>query len=576
MRFLNKVLAKENESLYSFLFRTAISNYYIHLGSALKEIGPMIYSFSCNYMDERKIWYKSINKMIKMTERNCEDLILNQYNELLIQDKQLGKQQERFLYHQSFSKFCPECLTEDLYHRLYWDISLVTICTKHKRYLQESCISCQKKTRISRIMQNKCQCGEPFTRIRNLQIPTDNEIFSQKFIQELILGKIEESKTPFKKDYFRLFIYFCHLIDNLEVESLFPINKQIESFNFGMKTGNTNNKDVASFSIMATYVHHLIREPELYLPSLIDKLNNQTLSKGIRKSKFKLLHKIIKTELGKEHKNVYTKYFKSSPEYYVNRKKLIQIDIEEKEYLTFEEVIDLYKIPLRRLDFLCLQKKIKKVNINGVRLVDKESVIQYVKLMNKAFNKKEAAAKLGLSQERVIDLAKIGKLKALHGPTIDNCHFWAFHNTDIENFLNDILINCKIVRTVDDSIITFKEANFRLRYLDVSTIRLIELISEGVIESVVLDTEPNIKGIHVNKQSLQNFIEEENQKRIKKLGYTLKETAEQLNLDIRKLKKLISDGDINPSFTKNNPNGRISYYFDRNSVNQTKSLLQIN
>src|SRR4051794_8365256 len=115
-KFLNQTTPKINESLYSFLFRTAIVNHFDHLGSVLKDLGPTPYTISCNYLDDGKSWYESIMKMVQMTNINAHPLTLNQYDYLFIQNEELGKQQERFVYYRSSSKYCPECLKEDGFH----------------------------------------------------------------------------------------------------------------------------------------------------------------------------------------------------------------------------------------------------------------------------------------------------------------------------------------------------------------------------------------------------------------------------------------------------------------------------
>jgi TniQ len=569
--FLNKVVPKPNESLYSFLFRTAISNYYIHLGSALKEIGPTIYCFNCNYVDEKKTWYNSLMKMVQMTGRNYDGLSLNQYDDLLIQDKTLGKQQERFLYHLTGSKYCPDCLKEDLYHRLYWDLTFVTVCTKHKKYLFELCPVCYKKTRTSRIMQNKCTCGHRFTESENkYQIPSQLEIDAQKVIQALLLGdrkniKVENIDILTKEDYFRFFILFCHLLDNLKVEGLFSINYNRTYFNYGMKCNE--KKDVLSMSVLSTFVHLLIARPKDYLPLVLKRLDDTTqVKKQTKKYKLKFFYKLINDEVGDIYKKIYKDYLGNTNGYYVNLKKYVQIGVDEKRYITFEEVTSTYQIPRRRLKFLCNRKQLKEIKQNNVRLIDKESVQHYLEMMKSALNKNQAAKIIGISSERIIDLAIKGKLKAQHGPKIDGCHFWSFLKQDVEETLDWILSKCMIVDEVPVGYVPFKEANFSLRHIGIDTIKLIELVAEGMLQSIILKNIPNVKGIYINKNDINKLIELERQKRIERWGYTLKESAEILDIDVRKLKKWVLNGDIQTSFMRVNPNGTCTYFLDTSLV----------
>lgn len=43
------------------------------------------------------------------------------------------------------SRFCPKCLSDRSYHRLYWGFSFITHCSLHQVYLIERCSYCKKR-----------------------------------------------------------------------------------------------------------------------------------------------------------------------------------------------------------------------------------------------------------------------------------------------------------------------------------------------------------------------------------------------------------------------------------------------
>lgn len=562
-----------SESLYSLLFRTVKANYFTHSATILKEIGPTLYINSCNYMDETKAWYPEYIKMVQELEYNYEKFTLNQFDALLIHDKRLGKQQRRFLYHLSDSKYCPECLKESLYHRLYWDIRFVTVCTIHRKYLLESCVYCKKKSKVSRIVQDECKCGICFSQVTNEEsIPSQEELDIQEELQSMILGSkqeilVENKECLTREQYFQLFILFCHLVDNLKIDGLFKGDNHFDYFNYGMKV--QKEKNVLSFSILTSYVHLLITNPSKYMNLILKRLDDkQQVTKGIRKYKLQLFYKIINHEFGDIYQKLYKSYLSHTNDYYVNRKKYVKLDVREKSYVTREEVVTLYEIPIRRVNFLCEKGVLLEKKEHGVRLIDKKSVEDYVNNMKDSMNKIQVAAVLGVSSERVIDLVMRGKLHALYGPKINGWSTWVFHEDEVNKTLNWFLVNSVYVDEILEGYISFKRANTLLRHIGVDTLDLIELFATGKLESIVLKNEPNVKGIYLKQVDINEIIERERQKRITQYGYNLKETAIILNQDIRKIKQLVIQGELQTKHVLENPNGSQSYYFDEEYINK--------
>lgn len=575
-KFLNQVIPKKNESLYSFLFRTATANYHNHLGVLIKEMGPTTYCINCNYLDKDKTWYKHIVRLIQMTHTDPYLLTLNQYDRLFIQNEEIGKQQERFLYYRSTSKYCPECLKEDRFHRLFWDVSMVSICLKHQKYLMEDCPVCNKKSRTSRIMQDRCTCNHRFSEyVNSIILPSPLEIRAQKCIQSLLLGDqstitIPNDHSLSKEQYFQFFILFGHIVDNLKIEELFPLTYGQTVFNYGMK--NKIKKDILSFSILATFLHFVITNPKQYLLPVLQRLNDESqVTKYIKKYKMKFFYKIISVDAGKPYEEIYKQFLINSDDVYVNRK-IINIPVEDKQYLTFDEVINRYKIPLRRLTFLCKEGTIKQVNENGSRLIEKESVEKYVQIMSSSLNQHQVGKVMGLNSERVIDLALLGKLKAYHGPKIDGNYFWSFQKLDVEQTLNWIRSKCQLVNNIKKGYISFNKANFAVRHIEINTVALIEMVASGELPAIILKDEPNIRGIYILEKALTDLCQTEKDKRIKKLGYTLLETSHILNIDVRKLKKWVQEGRLQTNHEKVNPNGTISYYIKKRIVERMSEL----
>ncbi|HDR4694091.1 hypothetical protein ABR775_03275 [Bacillus cereus] len=102
---------------------------------------------------------------------------------------------------------------------------------------------------------------------------------------------------------------------------------------------------------------------------------------------------------------------------------------------------------------------------------------------------------------------------------------------------------------------------------------LIELLITKRIESIVLNSQLNLKGVYIKKSDIDKIIELERQKRINPYGYSLKEVAKILNQHRRKIERLIHKVEIQAKYVLKNTNGSLSYYFDKELIS---NLIQQN
>ena len=104
----------------------------------------------------------------------------------------------------SYTRFCPDCLKNSLYHRYYWTLSISTYCYEHQNYLLEFCLFCNNHIQINDVVSGQCgQCRRSLT---------ESIALSAKFERESIFrNEIRISDdSPYlelfltKKEYLRL------------------------------------------------------------------------------------------------------------------------------------------------------------------------------------------------------------------------------------------------------------------------------------------------------------------------------------------------------------------------------------
>jgi hypothetical protein len=96
--------------------------------------------------------------------------------------------------HVSRVKFCPVCLEQGGYHRIYWDPVYVTACLKHGIVLNDRCSSCGTPVTALEVSRGYHRCGCDLAKEKTIGT-AENE--SQRYIQA-VLGI--EPAAPAEKD----------------------------------------------------------------------------------------------------------------------------------------------------------------------------------------------------------------------------------------------------------------------------------------------------------------------------------------------------------------------------------------
>ncbi|QQE78365.1 TniQ family protein [Alicyclobacillus sp. SO9] len=110
-------------------------------------------------------------------------------------------QQSRFLAGMFTNKhrYCPRCLKEATYHRLFWVDKSFTTCPKHEIYLVERCPRCHGSIDLNAVAIGQCsKCGHTLTMIEGT---TDsNETATMRWIEQSWSTLLEVAPSKFLND----------------------------------------------------------------------------------------------------------------------------------------------------------------------------------------------------------------------------------------------------------------------------------------------------------------------------------------------------------------------------------------
>lgn len=90
------------------------------------------------------------------------------YSEVLLFGHRLKRFKHRMPIRSADVAFCPDCVVEQGFLDIFWELRMVVACPIHKRRLVSSCPRCKKRINWFRPGLLQCRCGASFTKERRL------------------------------------------------------------------------------------------------------------------------------------------------------------------------------------------------------------------------------------------------------------------------------------------------------------------------------------------------------------------------------------------------------------------------
>ncbi|HDX9587778.1 TPA: TniQ family protein [Bacillus pseudomycoides] len=569
--FLNKALIQKNESLYSFLYRNLKVNYHDKLESVVQG-GRFTFN---NYLDETSAGFQEINKLARQgVNKNPFSLSLNQFDKILFNEKTPNKNQKSMVYQLKKTKFCPQCLVENFYHRLFWDISLITICTVHKKMLIDKCDICGKSIPLSRLMRNRCLCGNAYTNIRAKQTFIEEHLESQVTIQCFLLEpqhvvKIEKNGRLNAKEFFSLYFLFCRLIQNVSTKNLLFEKWNLKTDKIFLDGKNGGYNDLETMTIIVTVLYQLIVYPFQKLSMLIDGIDDVQNSKNIEAvsaRRYNILKDIILHHRGGYYYDAYSKYVSELSNEYTNDREIIKHKPLENQYVPVNEAVKLLKSNCTKFDDLLENEKIKvKETIKSKREVmlgDKASIEVYKEVQNEIWTIIDVCECLGIDYHIAQQLIDYELIIPYRESSIDGSFKKRFNKKEVEECLSSLLKSLIILQPFNDEWIPIQKVTYLLRK---SYGAILLEIKQGRLQAAISEDKMNLSDLYISKSDVEQYNNINKQLRINQLGYVLGEVQKIFQCGTSKIKKLI-DAEIFTVMQVTNNNGIIITYFSKESV----------
>jgi hypothetical protein len=574
---LNRIKPKELESLYSFLHRLALVNHYEHIGSMFTELKAAAFAENCNEIHPSLYWVDFIIDLLNKLKIDIQPLIVNQYDDLLIrEDKESSyrRYDYRKHYHRYSTKFCPDCLKEDFFHHIYWDVCYVTTCIKHKKDLITKCSKCGEFIRLSQLMRNACRCGKKFT-VMKAKSADPITLDVQTIFQDFLLGnriKIKRADRKYlsREEYLEFFYLFSNLIKEVDSEiftlsSLFRFNG-----NFKMIAPNIREINLNKINLIVNTLHFLTLEPSNDFTSLIEAIsetgNELSYMPKAKSQKYRILNNMFKHPKGTYYYEIYTRYLNNKTDEYINQRFALPPMEKGIKYIPIHQAIKLLKTEYNTLMNLCHHNLIKLhvtlKNGKKVSLIERESIEEYREMKNTNFTLDQATKYLGLNFNHMKELIRLKLIKPLHGPSVDGYEIWYIPKKEIMHFEKEVKKKYLPLPSVKGKEgISIKLACFKLRRDQINVGEVYQLIFNDRLRVFHDGSSKLINGLKVLDEDVNQLVKELYYKRINDKGYLGKEIERACKSSQESIKLLLNDQvlkiDFSERYGKRIPNNYI-------------------
>nr|WP_298472920.1 TniQ family protein [uncultured Psychrobacillus sp.] len=548
----------DHESLYSFLHRLAIVNHYEHFGSMFKEYKMSSYDDNCNEIHADLFWVSFITDLLYQMKIDIQPLIVNQYDDLLVRKNMESSYRRisyRKYYHRYSTKFCPECLKEDFFHRIYWDVSYVTTCVQHNIDLISNCTTCGEYVRMSRLMRDSCMCGAGYTTmIAKNTDPITSEV--QNVFQEFLLGKRKkivraDYNILSSEEYLEFFYFFSLLIHGLDSNKFFFSSLYQFEQNFYMIAPSITKINTDKSNLIVNTAHFLTLDPSKDLITLVDMVSE--LGRGLaysmvlKSKKTKIFNNLFKQPKGRYYHEIYTDYLNNKKDEYINQRiALPPLELRRKKYLTFFEATSLLNSQINTTKNLCHHGilKLHETYKNGrkISLIERKSVDEYIKMKLNCFSFLQATEYLELTFRHMMALIELKRINPLHGPSIDGYERWYIKKKEILRFQKLLYSKFLPLSSVKGKRgITIKEACFKLRLAQVNIEGVYKYILDDRLRVYQDEKARSIDKIKILDEDVKQLAKELYYKKIIQKGYFGKQIQRACKTDQKTIKRLLED-----------------------------------
>lgn len=554
-----KLEMKHEESFGSYLYRNLQRNYYYSIKGL---IGSKVYfhlNSNLNYYKKELEIFRILNDSLKLENSEMKLLTLNRFDEHFNEEDSFSSQSR--VYYQTKVKFCPCCLKEDYFHRLFWDISYVTACLKHNVSLLEKCNECTKEITMKELMEGACSCGKRI--IVGQKVAVTKEVVStQEKVQKLILGgsvTTNDCSIIQGEIYFKLTHLICLLVDGLNLNNFMDEESMKDEVYLNYNVLNKGKKEIENINRINDISFKIMMSYDYYFPLLIKEVKLLS-SQDIRKNKKKILWKFINLGERTRLKGIDLIRDNMDDIIPIDKSNLINVNLARKDLMMgYENFINM-------LDQIGITRVVETIYGKKILYIHRDDFLFLLKTKKALLTTKQASDILGIKS---FVLRNLVEQKIV--PAIKYKSMYYFKTNDIKGILDNIK-GFKIDVGKTDWV-HYKKYNKQLGIINVSFGDLIKLIQKGIISAginTLTFRNKKLRNLFLLKKDVEDYIYKQKSlqkdKRLESYGYSVTEIRDLIGVRHEKVKELIRDGELKITAEVKVNNGRLYRYIDKNEL----------
>lgn len=362
---VKRCIPKKYESLSSYIKRVAEANYCNQF--KIKSLWKIPSHWSaarvnCNLTDQT---CRAIKETANLTLEIVKALDIDHFGDDVwkcTSDNYLQIDRSNFV-NDTKTKFCPQCLKENHYHKLFWQLKDILVCLEHHIALIECCVNCGSNVKVEDVIDGFCsKCGvnleDAERKVCSENIITSNQVHLYKAYGIKLFDETEKTydcADPDIKYYLHLYNFiFNYIIGNKRYFYRISNNMNIIKLN-----------EYSEELQAAASVEKIIENSPAAFISLLDDILGAIKHKSFTNASDYILNPVMlikDLKLGAFQRSYkYQSLFIAVKDYFNNHEKLTQFvkrfgdDIIGDKYITTKKAHFLLGIPepdLKRL-FRC-------------------------------------------------------------------------------------------------------------------------------------------------------------------------------------------------------------------------------
>lgn len=360
-------------------------------------------------------------------------------------------------------QFCPECLKSQAYHRLIWTPVATAACLEHKRLLAAQCPECNKRIRVRDIVKACCSnCNCLLTRAQTLSIEDDEfGLYSQRVIQSWLMGTEVPSLAEYSlyeqppRTLYRLLHGFRVAMMVVTSEWSYFHHLQIKMQNpTSMEKAKPQSLTPHQFYCMyATALKAIINWPEGFYEFLnayrTVTIKDKPLGHAVGYDLGRLYNWLERRLQHDAYAFVEEAFVRYLIDYYSLSHEIMKTGryrnnpnlAQELSTMTLVEAAKTLHTKPEIIKYLVHKGRLTHHTSNDghkFMRVDRAEVVELSHIWLNCIGLPEVSQYLGIPQDIVLDMVKIGLLVADRSPKEGFVH-WKFSKSIVEEFLNRII-----------------------------------------------------------------------------------------------------------------------------------------